>query len=90
MNTVDTIAASAYRAAPAILAAALALMLGSPAFASSEAPVEGGITVMTNPAFTTAGAEGPAVFLPAPSGRVIVGGGTQVSSGSEGYVGPKV
>jgi hypothetical protein len=90
MNTIDHLAMQAYRAAPAIIGAALALMLAAPAFASSEAPVAGSAAVMTAPQFSTAGAEGAATISPVQSSVAIVGGSAQVSSASEAYVGPKV
>jgi hypothetical protein len=90
MITLDTLAAASYRAAPAILAAALALMLAAPAFASAEAPVAGSATVMTAPRFATAGTEGAAETLPVQSSLAIIRGGPQASSGSEADLGPKV
>lgn len=90
MMTIDTLAMQAYRAAPAILAATVALMLAAPAFASAEAPVAGSAAVMTAPQFSTAGADGAATISPVQSSLAIIGGSAQVSSASEAYVGPKV
>jgi len=70
-----------------LLAAAL-IALAAPAFASSEAPVTGTPRVITSPAFTTAGSEGPAMFLPArPDMRIVAGGTLPLSA--EGYVGQR-
>jgi len=71
-----------------LLAAAL-IALAGPAFASSEAPHVGQANPITSPAFTTAGAEGPAVFAAPAPGATVVSGSAQLSSSSEAYVGQK-
>jgi hypothetical protein len=90
MMTIEQLAMQAFRTAPAILAASLALMLAAPAFASSEAPVAGSAAVMTAPQFSTAGADGAATVAPVQASLVIIGGSAQLSSASEAHVGPKV
>lgn len=70
-----------------LLAAAL-IALAAPAFASSEAPHVGEARVISAPGFTTAGADGPAMFLPArPEMRIVAGVGVPTSA--EGYVGQR-
>ncbi len=69
----------------------LSLLLGGiPAYASSEAPVQGSATVITAPSFSTAGAEGAPVFAQPGSSTVMSGQPQNVAGSSEGYVGPKV
>jgi hypothetical protein len=64
------------------------LLVAGPSFASSEAPYVGQARPITSPAFTTAGAEGPAVFVAPQAGSPVVSG-VALSSSSEAYVGQK-
>jgi hypothetical protein len=64
------------------------LLVAGPSFASSEAPYVGQANPITSPAFTTAGAEGPAMFAAPQAGSPVLGG-VALSSNSEAYVGQK-
>jgi hypothetical protein len=73
----------------ALLAATL-IAFGAPAFASSEAPVTGSATVLTAPAFTTAGSDGAPMFLPAtPDMRIANGRMPGVALSAETYPGKR-
>jgi hypothetical protein len=72
----------------ALLAAAL-IALGSPAFASAEAPFAGSPMVITAPSFTTAGAEGAVMVRPATPQMTLMSAAQRLGNSSEAYIGPR-